>query len=117
MPDDEGTLEGGSKPCSQKEHESWLADIIHWSMERRIRVGYDGARYDLPALQWTQSSFMQPQMRGQDRYFYDPAAGKHTVDRYLDDLEKRYGGSGPASPDGDLLRRSRLNGISLRRLR
>ena len=81
-----GLWEGGSKPCSQMEHEAWLADITHWRMERRIRVGYNGARYDLPALQWTQSSFMQPQMMVQDRYFYDPVAGKYTVDRYLDDL-------------------------------
>jgi formylglycine-generating enzyme required for sulfatase activity len=43
-------------------------------------------------LQWTQSSFIQPQMMVQDRYLYDPVAGKYTVDRYLDDLEKRYGG-------------------------
>ncbi len=83
---------GGWKPCSQTEHQAWLADITHWRMERRIRVGYDGARYDLPALKWTQSSFMQPQMMVQDRYFYDPEAGKYTVDRYLDDLEGRYGG-------------------------
>jgi formylglycine-generating enzyme required for sulfatase activity len=27
-----------------------------------------------------------------DRYFYDAVAGKYTVDRYLDDLNKRYGG-------------------------
>ena len=27
-----------------------------------------------------------------DRYFYDPVAHRYTVDRYLDDLEKRYGG-------------------------
>ncbi|MGA7399349.1 MAG: formylglycine-generating enzyme family protein, partial [Candidatus Sulfotelmatobacter sp.] len=87
-----GLWEGGSKPCSQTEHESWLADITHWRIERRIRVGYDGARYDFPALQWTQSSFMQPQMMVQDRFFYDPVAGRYTVDRYLDDLEKRYGG-------------------------
>src|SRR6202167_4436452 len=87
-----GLWQGGSKPCSQNEHEAWLADITHWRGERRIRIGYDGARYDLPALQWTQSSFMQPQMMVQDRYFYDPVAGKYTVDRYLDDLEKRYGG-------------------------
>ncbi|MGA7926060.1 MAG: SUMF1/EgtB/PvdO family nonheme iron enzyme [Candidatus Sulfotelmatobacter sp.] len=87
-----GLWEGGSKPCSQTEHDTWLADITHWRMERRIRVGYDGARYDLPALQWTQSSFIQPQMMVQDRYFYDPVAGNYTVDRYLDDLEKRYGG-------------------------
>src|ERR1019366_849482 len=87
-----GLWEGGSKPCSQTEHETWLADIAHWRMERRIRVGYDGARYDLPALKWTQSSFMQPQMMVEDRYFYDPIAHRYTVDRYLDDLEKRYGG-------------------------
>ena len=87
-----GLWEGGSKPCSQTEHDRWLADITHWRIERRIRVGFDGSRYDLPALKWTQSSFMQPQMMVQDRYFYDPVAGKYTVDRYLDDLEKRYGG-------------------------
>ena len=87
-----GLWEGGSKLCSQTEHDAWLADITHWRLERLIRVGYDGARYDLPSLKWTQSSFMQPQMMVQDRFFYDPIAGKYTVDRYLDDLEKRYGG-------------------------
>jgi gamma-glutamyl hercynylcysteine S-oxide synthase len=46
----------------------------------------------LPALQWAQSSFIQSRMMVEDDYFYDPAAGKYTVDRYLDDLEKRYGG-------------------------
>ncbi|MFY9742484.1 MAG: SUMF1/EgtB/PvdO family nonheme iron enzyme, partial [Candidatus Sulfotelmatobacter sp.] len=60
--------------------------------ERRIRIGYDGSRYDMPALTWTQSSFFQPQMMVEDRYFYDPVAGHYTVDRYLEDLDKRYGG-------------------------
>jgi len=87
-----GLWEGGSKTCTQNEHEAWLADITHWRNERRIRIGYNGSRYDLPALQWTQSSFIQPQMMVHDRYFYDPMSGKYTVDRYLDDLEKRYGG-------------------------
>ena len=82
----------GSKLCGAGEHEAWLADIRHWRDERRIRVGYDGSRYDRPEFRWTQSSFIQPQMMVQDRYFYDPVAGKYTVDRYLDDLEKRYGG-------------------------
>ncbi len=85
-------LAGGYKPCSAKTHEEWLQDLEHWRTERRIRVGYDGSRYSLPALQWTQSSFIQPQMMVQDRYLYDPVTGKYTVDRYLDDLEKRYGG-------------------------
>src|SRR6478672_2682639 len=76
-----GLWEGGSKACTQNEHEAWLADIKHWRDERRIRIGYDGSRYELPALKWTQSSFMQPQMMVQDRYFYDPVAHKYTVAR------------------------------------
>jgi gamma-glutamyl hercynylcysteine S-oxide synthase len=84
--------EGGSAPCSPFAHEEWLTDLTHWRAERRIRIGYDPARYAMPALEWTQSSFIQPQMMVQDRYFYDPEQGHYTVDRYLDDLDKRYGG-------------------------
>jgi gamma-glutamyl hercynylcysteine S-oxide synthase len=87
-----GAWEGGSKACTAEDHASWLSDIQHWRTERRIRIGYDGSRYDLPSLKWTQSSFFQPQMMVEDRYFYDPVANRYTVDRYLDDLEKRYGG-------------------------
>ncbi|MFZ0307764.1 MAG: formylglycine-generating enzyme family protein [Candidatus Sulfotelmatobacter sp.] len=84
--------DAGSKPCTAEDHDAWLADIRHWRSEHLIRVGYDGSRYDLPALKWTQSSFFQPQMMVQDRYFYDPVSRHYTVDRYLDDLDKRYGG-------------------------
>jgi gamma-glutamyl hercynylcysteine S-oxide synthase len=82
----------GARVCSPAEHEAWLADINHWRDERRIRIGHDGSRYARPEFKWAQSSFIQPQMMAHDRYFYDPVAGKYTVDRYLDDLEKRYGG-------------------------
>jgi formylglycine-generating enzyme required for sulfatase activity len=85
----DNTLHGACPPFT---HERWLRDLKHWRSERRIRVGYDPARYEKPELRWAQSSFMQPQMMVQDRYFYDPVAGRYTVDRYLDDLEKRYGG-------------------------
>lgn len=87
-----GAWEGGHTACTEATHQAWLNDVRRWRMERRIRIGYDGSRYDNPALQWTQSSFMQPQMMAHDRYFFDPATGKYTVDRYLDDLEARYGG-------------------------
>jgi gamma-glutamyl hercynylcysteine S-oxide synthase len=88
-----GTGEGEKpyQPCTAADHEAWLADVRHWREERLIRLGYDGARYNEPALQWIQSSFMQPQMMVQDRYFYDPSSGRYTVDRYLDDLKARYG--------------------------
>ena len=87
-----GAWQGGYTPCTPATHETWLNDITHWRSERRIRIGYNGKEYEQPALKWIQSSFIQPQMMVQDRYFYDAASGKYTVDRYLDDLEKRYGG-------------------------
>jgi formylglycine-generating enzyme required for sulfatase activity len=76
----------------RQKFEAWLEDIKHWRHEALIRAGYDGSEYDRPELQWTQSSFIQPQMMVEDGYFYDPLAGRYTVDRYLDDLNKRYGG-------------------------
>ena len=79
-------------PTTKAEFSKWLADIQHWRMEQRIRVGYYGSEYDRSELKWTQSSFVQPQMMIHDRYFYDPGAGKYTVDRYLGDLQRRYGG-------------------------
>ena len=84
--------DGISYPCLGNEHEEWLNAVTAWRAERRVRVGFDPARYALPALQWAQSSFIQPQMMVHDRYFYDPIAEKYTVDRYLDDLKNRYGG-------------------------
>lgn len=87
-----GAWEGGYTPCTPYSHTLWLDDLTHWRVERRIRIGYDPARYEMPALKWAQSEFMQPQMMVHDRYFYDPVAHKYTVDRYLDDLDKRYGG-------------------------
>jgi formylglycine-generating enzyme required for sulfatase activity len=66
--------------------------VTHWRDERRIRVGYSDELYSLPSLQWTQSSFIQTQMMVEDRYLYDPVSRKYTVDRFLDDLVKRYGG-------------------------
>ena len=87
-----GIVHGGTAPCTAFTHREWLTDITHWRTERRIRIGYDPSRYELPALKWAQSSFIQPQMMVHDRFFYDPVAGKYTVDKYLDDLDKRYGG-------------------------
>jgi gamma-glutamyl hercynylcysteine S-oxide synthase len=84
--------EGPNTPCNSFTHREWLADLTHWRAERRIRTGYDFSRYTEPALEWAQSSFIQPQMMVHDRAFYDPVQGNYTVDRYLDDLEARYGG-------------------------
>jgi formylglycine-generating enzyme required for sulfatase activity len=79
-------------PQSEVEAGEWLAAMRHWREDRLGQMHYSGAEYDRPELKWTQRSFIQPQMMVEDRYLYDPVACKYTVDRYVDDVEKRYGG-------------------------
>ena len=83
---------GPPATCTNAQLSEWLRDIAHWRTERRIRVGYDDSLYRDPSLLWTQSSFVQPQMMIHDRQFYDPSTRQYTVDRYLDDVNRRYGG-------------------------
>ena len=70
----------------------WLKELKQYREERRVRAGLTGEIYERPELQWAQSSFMQPQSMVEDRFFYDPVARRYTVDRFLADLNERYGG-------------------------
>ena len=74
------------------DREAWLRDLKVWRHERLTRMGYDDSEYRRPEFLWTQRDFFQPQMMAEERYFYDPVKGEYTVGRYLDDLEKRFGG-------------------------
>ena len=78
--------------CTKAEISEWLTDIKHWRAEHLLRIGYEAFEYSRPELLWTQSSFVQPQMMIHDRFFYDPTAGQYTVDHYVADLDRRYGG-------------------------
>jgi len=79
-------------PQQPADFDSWLAEIQRWRDEQRLRIGYQGADYDRPELEWTRRNFVHALMPVEDRYFYDPSSGQYTVDRYLDDLEQRFGG-------------------------
>ena len=72
--------------------DDWVAELTDWRREHLARIGYDDANYRRPELQWAQRNFVHAQMMVEDRYFHDPLTGRYTVDRYLDDLEARFGG-------------------------
>lgn len=72
--------------------DDWISELQDWKREHLIRIGYDDANYRRPELQWAQRNFVHAQMMVEDRHFFDPATGAYTVDRYLDDLEQRWGG-------------------------
>jgi formylglycine-generating enzyme required for sulfatase activity len=72
--------------------DDWVRELDDWRREHLTRLGYDDALYRRPDLAWSQRNFVHAQMMVEDRYFYDTTSGRYTVDRYLDDLETRYGG-------------------------
>jgi gamma-glutamyl hercynylcysteine S-oxide synthase len=71
---------------------NWVQGLREWRQEHLIRLGYDDAIYRRPELQWAQRNFVHALLMVEDRNFYDPSTQRYTVDRYLDDLESRYGG-------------------------
>eukprot|EP00937_MAST-01D_sp_MAST-1D-sp2_P004636 g4636.t1 len=82
----------------------WLGRMASMRTACNAQVGFDPAdpgtksMFDDPALKWTQTAYIGPQMHPYDKYFYDPSKGNgtggagYTVDRWLDDLNARYGG-------------------------
>ena len=86
-------LAGPDKP---EELAEWIAGMRAYRQEmqsliKNTSTGFSNP-YLEPALQWARQSFIQPLMMAHDRYFYDPVAGKYTVQYYLQDLTARYGG-------------------------
>jgi len=70
----------------------WLVGLREWRREHRLRIGLDESLYTRRELTWSQHNFVHALTMVEDRYFYDPDTGRYTVDRYLDDLEARFGG-------------------------
>jgi len=81
-----------SGPKDSASRGAWYEKMQTWRDDARKRTQYQDGQYRRAELLWAQHAFVQPQVMVEDRYFYDPVAGKYTVDRYLDDVAKRYGG-------------------------
>ncbi len=82
---------------SEAEYEQWRAALDGWADRRKLQLREeqpetgDFAAYDNPDIDWARTAYVQPQSMIHDRYLYDRATGEWTVDRFLDDLEERYG--------------------------
>ncbi|MGA7027959.1 MAG: SUMF1/EgtB/PvdO family nonheme iron enzyme [Candidatus Acidiferrales bacterium] len=70
---------------------AWRAQMKSWRDERLTRLRYDGAEYERPDLALTQHVYSQVQMLIWDRTFFDPETDRYTVDRFLADVEARFG--------------------------
>lgn len=79
-------------PAQPHDADAWRAAMHDWRTAERKRIGYDPSAYERPELRWAQRNPIQPQVMVEDRYLYDPQHHRYTVDRYLDDVRRRYGG-------------------------
>jgi hypothetical protein len=77
---------------------TWLAKMKSMRTACQQAIGYNGSAFEVPELRWTQTAYVSPQMHPYDRFFFDPSKGNgtngsgYTVDRWLGDLNRRYGG-------------------------
>jgi len=78
-------------PKSPSAADAWRASMEAWREERLGRLRYDGSEYERPQLAWTQRVYSQVQLLIWDRTFFDPEKNQYTVDRFLADVEGRFG--------------------------
>jgi hypothetical protein len=79
-------------PASAADHDAWLSQLRKWRINEKIRLQFNDSEYLRPQFGWLKKTFIYVQMMAHDRYFYDPVVRKYTVNKYLDDLQERYGG-------------------------
>ncbi len=83
-------------PARPEDYPAWWAGMLEYKQQVRQVLKTDAAgvadAYAEPAVQWARRSFIQPLMMAHERYLYDPGARHYTVNRYLRDLDRRYGG-------------------------
>ena len=79
-------------PNSPNDWHSWLNKITTQKEKDLQSISYNASIYNDTGIYWTQSSFIQPQMHGYDQYFYNITQHSYTFDKWLNDLNNRYGG-------------------------
>lgn len=92
QPEYQGRLKELFAGPGQSAYDAWLEGMKGWKTAERNKLNYDDSEYIRPELSWLKNTFVFDQMMAHDRYFYDALSGKYTVDRFLDDLDKQYGG-------------------------
>lgn len=79
-------------PSDPAEWKSWREGLENWRTETRAGLHYDGAPYDKPEFDWMQSCFAFAMVMLFDRQFVDPKGNMFEVDRWLDMMNREFGG-------------------------
>jgi hypothetical protein len=66
--------------------------LSSWRSQCTKALNYTGSVYGIPGLEWTKTSYIQPQIHPYDLFMFDPVSQSYTIEKYLTDLRDRYGG-------------------------
>jgi hypothetical protein len=66
--------------------------LAHWREETRGRLHYDGALYRRPEFAWAASAYACYFLMMYDEAFYDSRAGRYTLEAFLDEGVRQFGG-------------------------
>lgn len=67
-------------------------DLVRWREQIRARLNYNDSLYRQPEFQWSAANYCCGYIMAWDRQFLDPASGHYTVDVFLDEGERKFGG-------------------------
>eukprot|EP00729_Bicosta_minor_P012979 gene12979-26603_t len=87
-----GQLAPPSAPITQQSSAKYADALRQWRTNCTTALKCNASIYKVEQLQWTQTSYIQPQIHPYDLYFFDPDTLNYTVPKYLADLKQRYGG-------------------------
>jgi hypothetical protein len=77
---------------------AWLSSMKIMRKACQQYIGFNNSAFEVPELKWTQTAYFGPQMHTYDRFFFNSTLGNgtngvgYTVDVWLADLNKRFGG-------------------------
>ncbi|MET3898049.1 hypothetical protein ABIB57_001995 [Devosia sp. UYZn731] len=80
-------------PDDEAARTPWRKALWTWRENARHTLAYDGSRYHAEPAAWTQTAFVCGLVMLWEEGFYNPATREFTVDRFLDQAEKAFGGS------------------------
>lgn len=79
-------------PDSPAVQATWWRHLLEWRHDSKKALRYTDSVYHQPGLQWQRHVYMYAQVMACDRYLFDAATHRYTVDKFLDDVIDRYGG-------------------------
>ena len=67
-------------------------DLAHWRDQIRAQLKYDDSLYRRPEFKWSSANYCCGYIMVWDVQFLDPRSGRYTVDVFLDEGERNFGG-------------------------